>query len=477
MDVNIVLLGLALLFILIILLYIDYILGRKKHVAMSTRKDYPVRKCELHLFNHGVELFEDLFHEVKNAKKHIHVLFYIARNDAFSKRFFSLLEVKAREGVEVRLLLDWVGSHKLEKRIIAELEAANVQFAFAHIPNFPYLFYKANVRNHRKISVIDGITGYLGGFNVGKEYVDQDPKLSPWRDYHMRLRGEVVHDLQTQFIADWQRSTKSIITERADYFPYFRKEEMASTDHNSKPASLGKGDAGLRNNVENRKRRRAGVFATEFGVDLDHGENVGIESLQQHLSTIAQAQAHEHQQVQGPTVIQVVASEGTHMEDIFSQRIHQAKKSIFIGTPYFIPSKRLFFDLMEAAKRGVTVKILVPHAADHMLVQEASYRYFRRLLKAGVEVYQFMNGFYHAKALLFDDEVCDIGTTNFDQRSIFLNYEINCFISDPTTIAEIKSVIEKDLNDSKKLGLEDLENLGMGKKIKELVARPIARFL
>lgn len=450
MDVYIVLIGLALLFILIILLYIDYILGRKKHVATSIRKRFPIRNCELHLFNHGIELFEDLFQEIRMAKKHIHVLFYIGRNDEFSKKFYSLLEQKAREGVEVRLLLDWAGSYKLSKQIIAELEAANVQFAFAHVPEFPYLFYKANVRNHRKITVIDGVTGYLGGFNVGMEYVDQDPKLSPWRDYHMRLRGDIVHDLQTQFITDWQKATTSEtnLLSRKDYFPYIKAGRSAGII----------------------PQMRSGVFATEFGNDLTSGEaHISSESQ----NTVVSPEQHDH----GPTKIQAVASEGVQMEDLFSNRIHQAKKSIFIGTPYFIPSKRLFFDLMEAAKRGVHIKILVPYVADHILVQEASYWYFRRLLKAGVEVYQYTNGFYHAKALLFDDEIMDIGTTNFDQRSLFLNYEINCFITDSTTITEIKSVIDKDLDTSKRMQLADLENVSLMTKVKEWVAKPIARFL
>ncbi|WP_318506749.1 phospholipase D-like domain-containing protein [Bacillus sp. T3] len=450
----IVLIGFALLFILIILLYIDYILGRKKHVATSTRKEFPLRNCELRLFIHGTELFEDLFQEIKKATKHIHVLFYIARNDDFSKKFYSLLEQKAREGVEVRLLLDWVGSHKLSKQIIAELEAANVQFAFAHVPKFPYLFYKANVRNHRKITVIDGVTGYLGGFNVGKEYVDQDPKLSPWRDYHMRLRGDIVHDLQTQFIADWQKATKSEIKvlSRNDYFPYYRAGRST----------------GLVSQMQ------AGMLATEFGEDFAFNDiETTSESGTNHQNHMSSPEKHDRR----PTKIQAVASEGIHMEDLLSHRIHQAKKSIFIGTPYFIPSKRLLFDLLVAAKRGVHIKILVPQMADHILVQEASYYYFRQLLKAGVEVYQFLNGFYHAKALLFDDEIFDIGTTNFDQRSIFLNYEINCFITDPTSIAEIKSVIDKDLDKSKRLQLADLENVSMMTKVKEWVAKPIARFL
>jgi cardiolipin synthase len=402
MDMKYVLIGLLFLFILVVWLYVDYTLGRKKHVAESDRKKYPVHSGRLALFVHGTELFEDLFREIERAKHHVHVLFYIARNDQISREFYSLLMKKASEGVEVRLLLDWLGSRKLSKEIIAELKKAKVHFSFCHVPKLPYLFYTANVRNHRKITVIDGKIGYVGGFNVGKEYIDQDPKLTPWRDYHLKLQGEVVHDLQYQFFHDWKKATGIMIENGPAYFPKME---------------------------------------------------------------------------QGKTAIQVITSEGAFIEDIFSKEIKNAKKSIMIGSPYFIPSKRLFFDLLAAARRGVKITILVPKITDHMLVQEASYWYFRRLIKAGAEVRQYVNGFYHAKILVFDKELCVIGTTNFDQRSLFLNYEINCFISDKLTIKEFMAIVNNDLNASKKLSLADLRHVGMLTKFKEAVARPMARFL
>lgn len=435
MDLKYVLIGLAILFVLFVLLYIDYKFGRKSHLARSERKEYPIRSCQLYLFNEGPDLFKDMFQEIKNAKNHIHILFYIGRNDEFSKEFYSLLEIKAREGLEVRLLLDWVGSFRLSKQIIAELEAANVKFAFSHVPRFPFLFYKLNVRNHRKIAVMDGKIAYLGGFNVGKEYVNRDPKLSPWRDYHMKLTGDIIQDLQNQFLLDWSKATRATVPKLSSYFPPPEHQRL------SKP-----------------------VFQD-------------VEMAELFDSPAAMENAHSMFVENDATVIQAVASEGSWMEELFSNRIREARESIFIGTPYFIPSKLLIEDLLAAARRGVNITILVPHVADHMLVQEASYRFLRPLLEAGASVYQFMNGFYHAKAIIFDDLICDIGTTNFDQRSLFLNYEINCFITDAPSIAKIKNVIDLDLRDSKQLQLSDLTNVSTMTKVKEWVALPIARFL
>lgn len=440
-----VLMGIALLFVLFILLYIDYKFGRKSHMANSERKDYPVRACQLYMFNEGPDLFMNMLQEIKNAKNHIHVLFYIGRNDEFSREFYSLLEVKAREGLEVRLLLDWIGSFKLSKQIIAELEAANVQFAYSHVPRFPFLFYKMNVRNHRKIAVIDGKTAYIGGFNIGKEYVNQDPKLSPWRDYHLKLSGDIVYDLQSQFLLDWGKATKATMPKLSRYFP------QPSQGLLSKPALQ---------DVEMSK-----------ALDLPtHGSHAADSANTQGAFT-------ENDVLHQQTKIQIVASECAWIEGLVSHRIREAQESIFIGTPYFIPTKQLMKDLLAAAKRGVKITILVPHAADHLLVQEASYRFLRPLLQVGVEVYQFMNGFYHAKALVFDDLICDIGTTNFDQRSLLLNNEVNCFITDKQSIIKIKNVIDCDLRDSKQLELSDITNVSMKTKLKEWIARPIASFL
>ena len=146
----------------------------------------------------------DYFQQLQQAKAHIHVLFYILKNDQISQEFFTILKKKAQEGVKVRLLLDQLGSHKVSKKVVAVLKDAGVEFAYSNRIRFPYLFYSSQVRNHRKISIIDGTIAYLGGFNIAKEYIDQDPKLSPWRDYHLKIAGESVPFIQRVFLTDWK---------------------------------------------------------------------------------------------------------------------------------------------------------------------------------------------------------------------------------------------------------------------------------
>ncbi|KIY22505.1 cardiolipin synthase [Mesobacillus subterraneus] len=378
-------------------LYADFQLGRKKHLKTAQTNQLPVRESRLTIFAEGPKLFDDLFYELKNAKQHIHILFYIVRDDKISQEFLAILTERRKAGVEVRLMVDWVGNG-LKRKTIQSLKDVGVEFAYSQMPKLPFLFYSSQVRNHRKITVIDGKTAYLGGFNIGKEYINQDPKLSPWRDYHLKVTGEGVFDLQTEFLEDWRAAAKVHLLQNKAYFP-----------------SLPKGE------------------------------------IQQRF----------------------VPTEGILLEEMMAKLISQAKTSIFIGTPYFIPSKKVFQLVREAINRGVSVTVLVPFVPDHMLVKEASYPYLRTLIRDGADVYQYVKGFYHAKVLLVDEEVCDMGTANFDKRSMFLNYELNCLIYDDAFIKKVKNILAEDLMNSRKATLYDFS----GGALKEKVASMISYFL
>lgn len=392
----------TIILLLVIWFLLDYLLGRRKHLRTFKKQTFPVRKSDMELFAAGPALFNDYFSELKAAKEHIHISFYIVHDDDISLQFFDILRKKAEEGVEVRLMADRIGSKKITKEMIAELEKAGAYFVFSQEIKPPFLFYSFQVRNHRKITVIDGKIGYLGGFNIGKEYIDLDPKLTPWRDYHLKFHGEGVKDLQTCFLRDWQRDAKLRMKNTAPYFPPLEKGQYSHQ-----------------------------IFPTE-GVDL---------------------------------------------ENTFSELIQNAKHSIRIGTPYFIPGKKVFRDLQNAVKRGVKLEIIVPGMSDHPLVQEASYRYLRTLIRLGARVYQYQKGFYHAKVFMVDEEICDIGTANFDKRSFYLNLEINCFTYDKNYIEQVLDVFNQDQSDSTAVSLHSLQSFNPWKLTKELVARSVSLFL
>lgn len=392
----------GIIIIILIWMVCDFHLGRRKHTWLAKKDESPFFYGELDIFPHGPELMDDFFRELEQAKAHIHVLFYIVKKDRISQEFFTILKRKAAEGVQVRLLLDRLGSHKVSNEVVTDLKNAGVEFAFSNRLRFPYLFYSSQVRNHRKITVIDGATAYLGGFNIAREYIDKDPKLSPWRDYHLKITGESVPYIQRVFLKEWKEYASDDLLTNEAFFPKVSPGEI-----------------------------RHKLIPTEAG----------------------------------------------QLEVTYMERIKEAKTSILIGTPYFIPSDKVFAELLRAVRRGVKLTIIVPVKSDHILVKEASFRYLRRLLKEGAAVFQFQNGFYHAKASIFDDEICDIGTANFDQRSLFLNKEINCYIYDEGFISRVKEVIQKDLQDSKRLFLEDLTRPNLLRSFKEGIAGAVAYFL
>ena len=169
--------------------------------------------------------FNSLLEELKKAEEYINIQFYIFKDDRIGKEIIEILKEKAQSGVEVRLLYDAVGGRNLSRKAVKEMKEAGVQVAnffpsFLNIINF-----NINFRNHRKIVVIDGKVGFVGGFNVGDEYLGRDPKFGEWRDTHIKLTGSCVIDLSMRFLLDWRYTTK----ENLDLAKYFTKKREKST--------------------------------------------------------------------------------------------------------------------------------------------------------------------------------------------------------------------------------------------------------
>ncbi|MGL5382065.1 MAG: cardiolipin synthase [Culicoidibacterales bacterium] len=170
----------------------------------------------------GQQFFDQLLVALEQATHHIHLEFYIVRADEVTKPLFDVLVKKAQAGVEVRFLVDAGGSFRtLEDQDIQRLVNAGVLFAFFGDPQSLVLDSTVNWRNHRKVAVIDGTIGFIGGFNLGREYVYADTKTKNWRDTNISLVGEAVRSLQTIFLGDWYFSTREDFTKLNSkaYFP------------------------------------------------------------------------------------------------------------------------------------------------------------------------------------------------------------------------------------------------------------------
>lgn len=161
------------------------------------------------IFTDGKKKFEHLFKDIEKATNHIHIQYYIIKDDSLGRHFIDLLTRKAKEGVKVRVLYDELGSRTLpHHRFFKEFKKAGGRVEVFFPSKLKFFNPRLNFRNHRKLVIIDGKIGYVGGFNVGDEYLGLDPKFGYWRDTHLRIEGSAVHATQTRFILDWNQASK-----------------------------------------------------------------------------------------------------------------------------------------------------------------------------------------------------------------------------------------------------------------------------
>ena len=173
---------------------------------------------EIEIFTDGREKFDALCEEIRKAKEFIHIQYYIIRNDELWLSIEKLLAEKVREGVEVRLLYDSMGCRKMRKKDWKRIRAEGIQVGEFFPALLGRLQLRMNYRNHRKIVVIDGKTAFVGGFNIGREYLGLDPKFGYWRDTHLRIRGSAVLSLNIRFVLDWNYTTKQNLFMADRYF-------------------------------------------------------------------------------------------------------------------------------------------------------------------------------------------------------------------------------------------------------------------
>jgi len=166
----------------------------------------------LQILNNGAKTFKAIFEALERAKHHIHLEYYIIEDDEIGNKLKELLIRKSREGVEVRIIIDDVGSWGLSKRYLRELKSAGVDIMPFMEVRFPRLTPKVNYRNHRKIAVIDGEIGFTGGINFADRYLKGIEKAGPWRDTHLQIEGDAVACLQVIFASDWYFVKKENLT-------------------------------------------------------------------------------------------------------------------------------------------------------------------------------------------------------------------------------------------------------------------------
>ncbi|KRL04207.1 cardiolipin synthetase [Liquorilactobacillus oeni DSM 19972] len=199
------------------------------HLFLETDNAILTKHNRVEIITDGKEKFQRLFEDVKKAKNHIHVEYYTFYNDKIGNEFLHLLERKAKEGVKVRIIYDSLGSRGTKKRFFEHLRSLGGEAESFFGDHRSFSNFRLNYRDHRKLVIIDGSVGYIGGFNVGDQYLGRDLKFGHWRDTHLRVSGNAAEAMQSRFFMDWNATVpKRRINYQENYFPLVPRQGETS---------------------------------------------------------------------------------------------------------------------------------------------------------------------------------------------------------------------------------------------------------
>lgn len=341
----------------------------------------PFKDNRFTIHTSGHQFFTALLAAIGSARSHIHLDIYIFDDDALGQLVADALVDKARQGVEVRIIYDDVGCWNVRRSFFERLREEGIEVVPFLPVRFPTFTRKVNYRNHRKLIVIDGTTGFIGGMNIALRYVKGrrhgSPAHQPWRDTMLQVSGPVVWSMQRTFLVDWYFVDRTQLSDRK-YYP------------------------------------KSAADAAYPGGALAQVVTSGPNSPY-------------------PEIMQG-----------FVRIILAARRYIYIETPYFLPTEPVLFALKTAAVAGIDVRLLVPLHGDAHFTEWAGRSYLREALDAGVRVSLYDAGFLHSKLMVVDDALSTCGSTNVDFRSFENNFEANIFIYDQPTAASVRQLFLDD---------------------------------
>lgn len=353
----------------------------------------------IELLSTGREKFAALERDLKQSKEFIHMDYFNFRYDSISRVIFDILRERAAAGVEVRVIIDAYGNgkspHALRLPHLKELRRAGVDvriFDRIVFPCFNHFFH----RDHRKIVIIDGKVGYIGGMNIADYYIHGKGDITTWRDMHLRLTGPAVADLQRVFIPFWNKTTGQNI-HGARYYETDTTKYDWQEPHVPATARVG---------VVNRTPSDA--------VDWPR-RNTRI------------------------------------ARDALRSAIDNAHHNIQIVNPYFAPSRMIRQALKRAIKRGVEVEIMISTKSDVRITPRIVENTCHGLMRHGAKVYMYEEGFHHSKIMTVDDSLSFVGSINLDHRSLYSDYECNLMIHDRSTNERLRHIFESDKEHSLQL--------------------------
>lgn len=326
-------------------------------------------------FPSGAKLFDDILEELKSAKEFIFIEYFIISNGVLFDRIFDILKQKASQGVDVRVIYDDMGSHgTLKRKTKNEIRALGIKLhEFNRL--VPVFNIALNLRDHRKIVVIDGRIAYTGGANLADEYINEKRMHGYWKDCGIKIQGKAVDNLTIGFLTQWQFVNSKPI----EYEQYINKAE---------------------------KFECCGVNTTF---------------------------------VSGPNYNFSIA------QNMYANQIADAKEKLYIMTPYFIPDETITNLIINKAKSGVDVRIILPEIADKKFVYIVSRNHVEKLIQYGIKAYTMTSSFVHSKVILTEKSAI-VGSINMDLRSFNQQFESAVFTNQTSTLQDIENDFDNTIN-------------------------------
>ncbi len=329
----------------------------------------------------GDEIFPVYLGAIRDAEETVNLTTYAYWRGDIATEVADTLCAKASAGVECNVIVDAVGAAKMDRKLVRKMRDAGVNVCFFRPPK-PYAVRRLQYRNHRKLLIVDGRTGFTGGVGIADEWTGNAEDPDHWRDTHVKVSGPVVRGLQGAFAENWLECTGDVLAGDR-YLPYI--EEL---------------------------------------------EDGGPMQVMRSSATVGDSNA----------------------EALIYLALAAAKRSIELTSAYFVPRPAFTEALVEAAERGVHMRILVPGShIDKQLVRTAGRAAYDELVEAGIEIYEYCPTMLHAKTLTVDEIWSSVGSVNFDNRSFQLHDEVTLCVQSERFAGELHEVFERDLENSERI--------------------------
>lgn len=356
--------------------------------------------------------FQRMVEELQKAEHFIFLEYFILEEGLMWDTILEILAEKAKAGVDVRIIYDDFGCLlKLPNHYDRKLRKMGIKCCvFNRL--LPLLYARLNNRDHRKILVIDGHTGITGGINLADEYINHIEKFGHWKDTSILLKGEGVYSFTVMFLAMWNFLTNT-------HEPF---EKFVCPETFIPPVIYD----------ENGQAMEQGFVQPYADTPLDN-ECVG--------------------------------------KNTYLNIINAARRYVYITTPYLIIDQEMTTALTLAAKKGVDVRIVMPHIPDKPFIFTVSRAYYDTLVEAGVRIYEYMPGFIHSKTFVSDDTVGVVGTINLDYRSLYLHFECAVWLYQTPSLLSLKADFIALLTKCKEITLYECKSRNLVTRMVQAVLR------